>query len=110
MKDNPPQPIITGLKSFVEQLIRLEEIKASFEKDSQQIYLQAKIRGLDVKALHQLVKLHLKRAPDASYKDQTHVYKAAFEAELYDLFKTDPERLKREHFDYWIQWAHKDNS
>ena len=98
---------IPGLKKMVECILRLEACKASIVTDIKALYSQAKGQDLDIKTLQQFIKLQMKQAKDASYSGHVLAYKETFEAELYHLFEQDPERCKRDYFNWWIQWANK---
>lgn len=65
------------LQSFVERIERLEEEKAALLADVREIYTEAKLAGLDIKTLRQVIRLRKIDTTDRRQQEQ-----------LLDLYKS----------------------
>lgn len=66
------------LQNFIERIERMEEEKASIQRDIKEIYAEAESTGYDVKAMKQIIKFRKMDKDDlAEFDETTEAYRMA---------------------------------
>lgn len=66
------------LQNFIERIEKMEEEKASIQRDIKEIYAEAEATGYDVKAMKQIIKFRKMDKDDlAEFDEMTEAYRMA---------------------------------